>query len=128
MKTPIIFIGHFSEHDLTDISRPIVISKDSLGKNVPTEDVRVSPNHAIVINNKTVHAKDLVNDDTIYMDMECESVVYYHIMAQNHFTLNASGMWSESLKGCAERFTTSASKNFGVRNNVRINKKYTINY
>jgi hypothetical protein len=128
MKTPIVFIGHFSEDNLTEISRPIVISKDALGKGIPFEDVRVSPNHAIVVDNRTIHAKDLVDYETIYQDMDCESVEYYHIMAQNHFTLNASGMWSESLKGCVERFTSSMAKNLGVRNNTRVIKKNSIHY
>ena len=123
MKTPVVFVGHFSEHNLTNISRPIVISKDALGKNVPTEDVRVSPNHAIVVKNRTIFAKDLLNGHTIYRDMECDSVVYYHIMLKNHFTLNASGLWSESLKGCAERFIAKVSKIYGKRNNV-ITKKF----
>lgn len=123
MKTPIVFIGNFSEYHLTNISRPIVISKNALGANVPTEDVRVSPDHAIVINKITVYAKYLVNGVTIYRDMECNSVVYYHIMTQNHFTLNSSGLWSESLKGCAERFTSQLTNKHGKRNNA-ITKKF----
>ena len=130
VKTPVIFIGKYLQDNLSRLTRPIIISKNSLGNNVPMEDVRVSPNHAIVVNNKTVFAKDLINNNTIYQDMKCESVEYYHIMTQNHCTLNASGLWSESLKGCTEKFTEfmsseSMSKYIKPSNNIK-NKTYSV--
>ena len=118
IKVPIVFIGHFTENNLTEISRPIVITKDALGINVPTENVRVSPNHAVIVNNRPNHAAGLINNNkTIYQDMECDSVTYYHIMLDDHFILNSSGLLSESLKGCTKQFTEYIPKDFKSRNN-----------
>lgn len=125
IKTPVMFVGHFSQYKVSNVSRPIVISQNAFGKNMPTEDVRVSPGHSIIVNNKMVLAKDLINNTTIYRDMMCESVEYYHIMAQNHCTLNASGLWSESLGGYSNRFSESMTRNVTYRNNVGMVKHKT---
>ena len=43
------------------------------------EDVAVSPGHGIIINDKSVIASDLINNDTIYQSDNYEIITYYHI-------------------------------------------------
>jgi len=96
--------GSFNVFNLNESNRPIVFTAGSLGNNMPFEDVRVSPNHGVIVNNKMVAAYDLINGSSIYQDMVCESLVYYHLETENHSVLNASGLLGESLCGCHEYF------------------------
>ena len=57
----ILWVSHFTSEG------PICIKKDAFGKNYPFQDLRVSPDHSILIHGKTIRAKYLVND-TIYKE------------------------------------------------------------
>jgi hypothetical protein len=80
-------------------SRPIVIRQHALGIQLPFEDTRVSPEYCVLDHNKMYRARSLVNNSTIYQDMECESVEYYHILLNGHHLINVNGMQAESLNG-----------------------------
>jgi hypothetical protein len=43
-----------------------------------------------------VLAKHLVNGTTIYQDMECKEVEYYHLECEKHSAIYANGILSES--------------------------------
>jgi hypothetical protein len=65
-----------------------------------------------------VLAKNLVNEDTIYQDMECEDVEYYHLECENHSTVIANGIVSESYLNMDNRSV--------FENSLKIyRKKYT---
>jgi hypothetical protein len=102
----VIWGGHFTLNNLNKQNRPIVFKAGSISENTPSEDVRVSPGHGIVINNNIFTASSLINNDSIFQDMECEIITYYHLETENHSVLNASGLLGESLLGCHEYFTT----------------------
>jgi hypothetical protein len=93
---PVLWVGKFKVNKLNTSSRPICITKNSLAKNFPFQDLYVSPNHSIIIDGEMVLAKDLVNEITIYQDNECEDVEYYHLECENHSTVIANGIVSES--------------------------------
>jgi hypothetical protein len=41
-------------------------------------------------------AKDMINGTTIYKDMECKTVEYYHLECKKHSVIVANGVLSES--------------------------------
>ena len=93
---PVLWVGKFKVNKLNSSSRPICITKNSLTKNFPFQNLYVSPNHSIIIDGEMVLAKDLINEITIYQDSECEDVEYYHLECENHSTVIANGIVSES--------------------------------
>jgi len=92
----VIWTGKFTVGNPDSVSRPICITKDALGENCPFKDLYVSRNHSLLIDNKTVLAKKLVNNTTIYQDLECVSVEYYHLECENHSAIFANGVLTES--------------------------------
>jgi hypothetical protein len=93
---PVMWISKFKVINLNSKSRPICIKKDALGQNYPFKDLYVSPGHSLLLNGKMVLAKNIVNEDTIYQDNECDNVEYYHLECENHSAIFANGVLSES--------------------------------
>ena len=113
-----MWVSKFRVTNLNSKSRPICISKDALGKNAPFKDLYVSPGHSLLLNGKMVLAKDLVNDETIYQDNECESVEYYHLECEQHSAIFANGVLSESYLEVNNRDV--------FENSVRLRRKHDI--
>lgn len=87
--------------------RPILVPKGSLGNNTPDRDLLVSPNHRLLICNKSVHfnfgepevlvaAKHLLNNQGIRRN-HLHEVNYVHIMFQEHQLVWSDGAWTESF-------------------------------
>lgn len=91
------FIGNFSINGMRGDTAPICITAGALGENRPERDLFVSPNHSILIGNRLIFAKDLVNEISIYQDMSFETIEYYHILSDDHYLINANGALSETL-------------------------------
>lgn len=85
----VVWVSHFTSQE-----GPICITKDAFGENYPFEDLYVSPDHCMLIHGKTVRAKYLVNDDTIYK--EAGETVYYHVECEKHSAIVANGVLSET--------------------------------
>ncbi|WP_170381722.1 Hint domain-containing protein [Ruegeria atlantica] len=109
---PIIWIGNrtLSAQTLRLQSkfRPVLITRDALGKGLPDRDLYVSPQHRIVIEGWRAEllfgepmvfsaAIHLVNNDTIRQLQKDEAVTYYHIACERHAILTSHGLQSESL-------------------------------
>ncbi len=88
--------------------RPILIRKNALAPNIPAQDLRVSPQHRMLIkgwraelmfgtNEVLVPAKSLVNDTTIVRDHAATQVTYIHLVFDDHEILFSNGAPSESL-------------------------------
>ncbi len=88
--------------------RPIRIRKSSLGHNIPSGDLVVSPQHRIMLNDwraemmfasdrVLIPAKFLTNDSTITADHLIDDVTYYHFMFDCHQTVVSNGIESESF-------------------------------
>lgn len=112
---PVVWVGKFKVNKLNSSSRPICITKNSLANNFPFQNLYVSPNHSIIIDGEMVLAKDLVNKITIYQDNECEDVEYYHLECENHSTVIANGIVSESYLNMDNRSV--------FENNLKIHRK-----
>jgi hypothetical protein len=93
---PITWIGNFQAPNLNKDTLPICIQANAFGNNLPFEDLYVSSGHRIIIDDKMVCARDLVNGTTIFQDLDCISVHYYHFELNEHSCVIANGVLSES--------------------------------
>jgi hypothetical protein len=105
----VVWVSKFKVFDMNEKTRPICVQKHAFGKNVPFQDLYVSPNHSLLVNGRMVLAKNMVNGRTIYQDKQCASVEYYHVECEHHCTVVANGLISESYneKNNREIFETS---------------------
>ena len=89
-----------------DRFRPICIRRDALGVGVPHTDLRVSADHALVIDGLEINAGALVNGTTIYSEAAAalpERFTYYHIETAAHAVVLANGAPAETFIAYAER-------------------------
>lgn len=100
---PILWISKFKVNYLSSKSRPICIKKDAFGENLPFSDLYVSPEHRLLLNDKMVPAKTILNGQDIYQDNECEDVVYYHLELDTHMAIVANGILAESYVDVGNR-------------------------
>ncbi|MDR7125747.1 Hint domain-containing protein [Pseudotabrizicola sp. 4114] len=88
--------------------RPIRIQAGALGGGRPVFDLIVSPQHRVLINSKIVQkmfgekevlvaAKQLVSIDGIDVVNEYDDVTYYHFLCDQHESVFANGVQTESL-------------------------------
>lgn len=87
--------------------RPVIIRAAAFGEGYPDHELRVSPQHRIVVSGAwcelhfgsdevLVAAKHLIDGSTVLRDMKCTSVEYIHILLDQHEILVANGLPSES--------------------------------
>lgn len=88
--------------------RPIVISAGALGPNMPNRDLRVSPQHRVLVRSKIadrmfgtvevlVAAKQLLEMPGIYRDDSLAPVGYFHMLFDRHEIIWSEGAETESL-------------------------------
>ena len=87
--------------------RPVVIRQDALGPGLPFHDMKVSPQHRILItgwqaellfgeDEILVPAIKLCNGATIYQDAVPQDVTYIHVLFDQHEVIWADGIPTES--------------------------------
>lgn len=88
--------------------KPIRIKKDALGRNSPSKDLLVSPQHRMLLDGWRVDllfeqtevlaaAKHLVNDNSILVENSNDTVEYFHILFDTHQIIYANDALSESF-------------------------------
>ncbi|MEP5758167.1 MAG: Hint domain-containing protein [Litoreibacter sp.] len=88
--------------------RPVCISAGALGENRPSRDLVVSPQHRIVVRSKIairmfdaaevfVPAKHLLGLDGVDVLTHLEGVTFYHLLCDDHETIEADGALVETL-------------------------------
>jgi len=77
--------------------RPVLIRAGALGAGLPSRDLRVSPQHAMLIDDVLVPAAALVNGASIVRDTTETDVEYYHIEMGGHELVFAEGAPSETF-------------------------------
>jgi Ca2+-binding RTX toxin-like protein len=88
--------------------QPVLIRAGALGNGLPERDMKVSPNHRVLVaNDRTalyfedhevlVAAKHLVNNRGISVAME-RQVTYVHFMFDQHEIVLSDGAWTESFQ------------------------------
>ena len=73
-------------------------------ENCPFQDLYVSPEHSLLLNDKMVVASSIINGNTIYQDTECNSVEYYHLECKHHCAIFANGILAESYLDTNNRY------------------------
>lgn len=95
--------------DIIKNLRPILIKKGALAKDLPTQDLRVSRQHRILVRDwraemmfgseggVLVPAFTLCNDSTIVEERPTQNVTYIHMAFNNHEIVYADGVETESF-------------------------------
>ncbi|MBK4215503.1 Hint domain-containing protein [Paracoccus caeni] len=94
--------------DLNDHLRPILISAGALGEELPQADLRVSPQHRVLVRSAVarrmfgteevlVAAKHLVGLPGISVDQTSRRIVYVHLLLDRHEIVFSNGAPTESL-------------------------------
>lgn len=80
--------------------RPVHVTKDAFGPGVPSQDMKVSPGHLMLLTCGTeefVPAKYLTQRTGIYRARD-EATTYIHLLFENHQVVRVNGLWSESFQ------------------------------
>lgn len=83
--------------------KPILIKAGSLGPGIPIRDLMVSPQHRMLLHGPDdpigffVSAKSLLGSPGVRQMSGCRSVVYHHIMLEQHQVLISNGTPTESF-------------------------------
>ncbi|PIV76124.1 MAG: hypothetical protein COW55_02585 [Rhodobacteraceae bacterium CG17_big_fil_post_rev_8_21_14_2_50_65_11] len=89
--------------------RPVLIRADAFGPGRPLRDMRVSPQHRLLLSDARVTllfgeaevlvaARDLIDDHRILRDHRAESVTYIHFVFDRHEIVRADGLAAESYR------------------------------
>ncbi|MDY7025635.1 MAG: Hint domain-containing protein [Pseudomonadota bacterium] len=91
-------------------AHPVLITAGAFGNGLPTADLRVSPEHAMLIDGVLIHAEALVNGSTIVREAITRSFAYYHIELEQHDLVLANGAPTETFvdAGGRGRFDNAA--------------------
>jgi Hint domain len=100
---PVKWIGQQTVHTIFGMAegrRPVCISAGALGNNLPARDLKLTSDHALLIDGVLVHAGALVNGTTIRR-MAFEELgqrfTVYHIETENHEVVLAEGTPTETF-------------------------------
>lgn len=104
---PIKWIGHrridCARHPWAELMHPIEFAAGSVADNVPARAVRVSPSHAILVEDGwIINAGDLVNGSSI-RQVHVQTVEYYHIELEEHAIVYAEGLPAETFVDVGNR-------------------------
>jgi hypothetical protein len=113
----VVWIGHrhidCTKHPRPRTVWPIQIEADAFGPGLPLAALRVSPDHAIYVNQVLIPARHLVNGTTI-RQVPVDEVTYYHVELPRHDVLLAEGLPAESYLDIGDRSNFSGSMPVGL--------------
>jgi hypothetical protein len=92
------FAGRFLKGNRDRI--PVRIKAGALGDRLPARDLSVSPGHSMLLEDRLVLARSLVNGVTILQDHTGEEIHYFQLELETHDCIIADGAWSESYADC----------------------------
>ena len=92
---------------------PILIKEGALGKNVPANDLYVSPLHAMFFDDVLIQAEHLVNGVSIVRCPEIDPIQYFHVELDQHDVIFAEGAPAETFVDCDSRGMFHNAREFG---------------
>jgi hypothetical protein len=101
--TPVKWVGHMSFSRADDASwrhgqKPVVFRRNSISDNVPSRDLYVSQQHAMLVDDVFVPAKYLVNGTSIaFADPNASALEYFQIECEQHEAIFAHGAACETF-------------------------------
>lgn len=94
---------NLAAHPRPELAAPIRIRAGALGEDLPSRDLLVSPDHALLLDGSLVRAKLLVNGMTIVQERTLPAVTYHHVELDDHGILLAEGVPAESYLDTGNR-------------------------
>jgi hypothetical protein len=113
---PLRWIGwrsiDLADHSRPDSVRPIRIKAGAIADRIPARDIRLSPDHALLLEGQLVPVKYLVNNATIFRERDCLAVTYYHLELDRHDVILAENLAAETYLDTGNRniFNQSVGK------------------
>lgn len=92
-----------SRHAHPELAAPIRVKAGALAANVPARDLLLSPEHCLILNDRCVPVKLLVNGASVVRECPTEPFTYHHIELEKHGILIAEGAPSESYLDTGNR-------------------------
>ena len=84
--------------------QPIRVKAGALGDNIPCRDLRLSPDHALLIDGVLIHAGALVNGASIIRETAAPTIfVYYHVELDDHALILAENAPAETFVDNVDR-------------------------
>jgi hypothetical protein len=103
---PVVWIGHrtvdCARHPQPQAVMPVCISAHAFGRNQPSRDLLLSPDHAVFAEEVLIPVKHLINGRTI-RQRPVPSVTYYHVELPQHAVIRAEGLPAESYLDSGDR-------------------------
>ena len=104
---PVVWVGHrrvdCRRHPKPMQVWPVRIAAHAFARNVPMRELRLSPDHAVLVDGVLVPIKYLVNGTTV-AQMKVDAVTYYHVELSRHAVVLAEGLAAESFLGVRDAF------------------------
>ena len=104
---PVTWIGHrtldLTRHADPATAQPIRLRRDAFGPEKPNNDLRLSPDHALLIDNILIPARLLLNNATITQETTCTHITYFHLELPRHDILLAENLPAESYLDTGSR-------------------------
>jgi hypothetical protein len=105
---PVRWVGFraldLTRHPAPELAQPIRIAAGAFADTVPSRDLRLSPDHAVLLDGLLIPVKLLRNDASIARETDCLRVTYYHVELDTHDVLLAEGLAAESYLDTGNRF------------------------
>ena len=100
------WVGHrrvdLRRHPQPEAARPVRVRADAFGPGLPRRDLRLSPEHALLLGGVLVPVHVLVDGDAVAQETP-ERVTYHHVELEHHDVLLAEGLPAESYLDTGNR-------------------------